>query len=82
MFFINSVLGIKENTMKIEKIRDIRKRQGLSQWALAIRVNRSGPWLGLREAGYVEATQEELEALSAALSDGQSEPLHQAGGAR
>lgn len=53
--------------LSIEKIREERKKQGLSQWRLAVRVNRSGPWLGLREAGYVEANQDELEALSEAL---------------
>ena len=53
--------------LSIEQIREERKRLKISQWRLAVRVNRSGPWFGLREAGYVEANQDELEALSEAL---------------
>ena len=33
--------------LSIEQICEERKKQGLSQWRLAVRVNRSGPWLGL-----------------------------------
>ena len=53
--------------MDIQQIREMRKRLGQSQWALAVRVGRSGTWLSLRESGYVEASLEELKALSAAL---------------
>ena len=53
--------------MTIDEIREARKRLGLSQWGLAIKVNRSGPWLGLRELGYVKASPDELAALSQAL---------------
>ena len=52
---------------KIEEIKEKRQRKGLSQWALAIRVGRSGTWLSLRESGYVQTTEDELRALSAAL---------------
>jgi predicted transcriptional regulator len=53
--------------MTIEEIRERRKALGLSQWGLAVLVNRSGPWLGLREAGYVKPTEEEIHALLEAL---------------
>ena len=53
--------------LTIEQIREERLQKGVSQWRLAVLVNRSGPWLGLREAGYVQTKPEELEALSAAL---------------
>ena len=53
--------------MDIQQIKDERKRLGQSQWALAVRIGRSGTWLSLRENGYVKSSPEELEALSAAL---------------
>ena len=53
--------------VSIEEIKTERLRKGLSQWRLAVLVKRSGPWLGLREAGYVQTKPEELKALSAAL---------------
>ena len=51
----------------IEKIRSERQERGISQWALAVRVGRSGTWLSLRESGYVPASPEEIEALKSAL---------------
>jgi predicted transcriptional regulator len=69
VFFICILVGMEgTNMLNIEQIRTKRKQLGLSQWALAVRVNRSGPWLGLREAGYVKPNQAELEALTRALS--------------
>jgi predicted transcriptional regulator len=53
--------------MGIKEIREKRKELGLSQWALAVRVNRTGPWLGLRESGFVKPSEDELEALEEAL---------------
>jgi transcriptional regulator with XRE-family HTH domain len=53
----------------IERIRAERKRKGLSQWALAVRVGRSGTWLSLREAGYVRTSEKELKVLLAALKE-------------
>ena len=44
--------------LNIEQIREERKRLRISQWRLAVCVNRSGPWLGLREIGYVEANHD------------------------
>ena len=57
----------------IEEIKAERQRKGLSQWALSVRVGRSGTWLSLRESGYVPTSPDELAALSAALE--QSECL-------
>ena len=53
----------------IEEVKAERRRKGLSQWALAVRVGRSGTWLSLRESGYVQASREELAALRAAINE-------------
>lgn len=60
---------------EIIEIVNGRKQLGLSQWALASRINRSGTWLGLRENGYVDAKAEEIEALSNALESAAAEKL-------
>lgn len=67
--------------LSIEQIREERKKQGLSQWGLAVKVNRSGPWLGLREAGYIEANRDELEALSEALGQSKCQQVECQAGA-
>jgi predicted transcriptional regulator len=57
----------------IEDVKRERERLGLSQWALAIRVGRSGAWLSLRETGYMSTSKPELEALDKALQEAEEE---------
>jgi predicted transcriptional regulator len=53
--------------ISIDDIKRQRQRLGLSQWALATKVGRTGAWLSLREMGYVKASPGELEVLAEVL---------------
>jgi predicted transcriptional regulator len=66
--------------MDIDEIREKRRALKASQWRLASLVNRSGPWLGLRESGYVQPSEDELQALEEALLKIECGAVMRAGG--
>jgi len=53
--------------MSAEALRKMREEAGLSQWAVARALGRTGPWLSLIELGYSRPREDDLFKIGLAI---------------